>query len=144
MRRGLSCLVIVAAGCGHPAPAPTHTATELPVTGTATFAGAWVTSDDMDWGYRLVIAGDGRFTVVVDRGKLGRCEQRGKLAAAADPKSYKLTLVTDSCSPTGAGGGSLAVTIPSYTGESLTLAYTVGTTETRRTYQRDPTATRPN
>ena len=143
MRRGLSCLVVGVIGCGHPAPPPTQTATELPVTGTATFAGSWVTSDDMDYGYRLVIATDGRFAVAVDRGKLGKCEQRGKLAAGADAKSYKLTLVTDSCSPTGAGGGSLAVTIPSYTGESLTLAYTVGANETRRTYQRDPKAKRP-
>ena len=139
MRWLFACLAVAA--CGH-APPPKHVAAEVSVTGVATLAGTWVTNDDMDWGYRLVLVPDGRFALAIDRGKLGHCEQRGRLAQAADPRSYTLTLTKDSCTPNGATGGSLPISIASYTGEALTISYVVGGGETRRTYQRDPNAKR--
>lgn len=128
--------ILLVAACSHPPPKHVAAAEE-PVTGAASFAGTWLMNDDMDWGYRLVLVPDGRFALAVDRGKGGPCEQRGRLAQQADPKHYTLTLTKDTCG-NGAVGGALPVAIGSFTGDALTLVYSVGTTEMHRAYQRDP------
>jgi hypothetical protein len=123
--------------CSHKQP-PKPPPPEIPIEGTATFAGTWLTNDDMDWYYRLTVVPDGRFALLVDRGKIGPCEQRGQLVPGKSMPTFILTITKDSCSPTGPNGGSLAVGIASYTGSSLVLAYGVGTTTVQRTYVRDP------
>jgi len=133
MRWVIACLLVAA--CGHPPPVKTE-GTEEPVTGVATLAGTWLTNDDMDWLYRLTVVPDGRFVMSVERGKLGPCEQRGTIAQYGEGASFMLTITRDSCSH--GEGGSLPFTIPSFTGDRMTLAYKVGTSKTKRFYQRDP------
>lgn len=126
---------MVVAACGHAKPTLTE-GNEEPVTGVATLAGTWLTNDDMDWLYRLRISPDGRFAMGVERGKLGNCEQRGTIAQYGEGASFMLTITRDTCSDS--EGGSLPFTIPSFTGDKMTLAYKVGTTKTKRFYSRDP------
>ncbi len=134
---------LVIAACGNK-PAPRHAAAEIPVTGTSTFAGTWLTNDEVDWFYRLTVAPDGRFGLTIERGKMGTCEQNGVLRQGSGPSAFLLTLTKDSCAPDGSPlGGSLLVSIPSYTGEALTLMYLVGSAQIRRSYTRDPKVPRP-
>jgi len=126
---------VLVAACGHAPPVKVE-AEEEPVTGVATLAGTWLTNDDMDWLYRLRIGADGRFVMSVDRAKLGTCEQRGTIAQYGEGASFMLTITRDSCS--NSEGGSLPFTIPSFTGDKMTLAYKIGTAKTKRFYSRDP------
>jgi hypothetical protein len=128
---------VVLCACSHP-PAKRPPPEEIPIEGTKTFAGIWLTNDDLDWGYRLQIVADGRLVLHVDRGKLGPCDQAGRLVQGDGPSTFVLTLTKDSCSKTGPTGGQLAVGVKSYTGQQLTLAYAVGENTVQRTYQRDP------
>lgn len=109
----------------------------MTVTGPASFAGSWVAADDLDWGYLLRIEGDGALLLTIDRGKMGRCEQRGVLQPGADARTYQLTYAKNTCNPD-AGGTPLAVEVASFTGGALSLAITGDGTVQRRTYQRDP------
>ncbi len=134
---------LLVAACGN-TPPPRHAPPEIPVTGTATIAGTWLTNDEVDWFYRLLVAPDGRFELTIERGKMGTCEQRGRLAAGKGPSAFLLTLTKDSCAPDGTPlGGGLLVSVPSYTGEALTLMYLVGDTQIRRSYTRDPKLPHP-
>jgi hypothetical protein len=139
MRWPIACLL--AAACGGKPP-PKHAAAQLPVEGTRSLTGTWLTNDDMDWGYRLVLVPDGRFAMLVDRGKMGHCDQKGRLVQGDGPTTFILTLTKDSCSDSGAAGGSLTVSIPSLTDEAMTLMYRVGDAEVRRVYTRDPNVAR--
>lgn len=135
MRLVIAALLLAA--CSH-APAKRPPPAEIPLDGTKTFAGTWLTNDDLDWGYRLIVMADGRFALVIDRGKMGTCEQHGTLAQGKGPSTFVLTLTRDSCSESGSRGGSLALSVASYTGQVLTLAYQVGDDLVKRTYTRDP------
>jgi len=128
---------VVLCACSHP-PAKKPPPEEIPIEGTKTFAGVWLTDDDLDWGYRLQIMADGRLLLHVDRGKLGGCDQAGQLVPGKSMPTFILTLTKDTCSKTGPTGGQLAVGVKSYTGEQLTIAYSVGEQTVQRTYQRDP------
>ncbi len=144
MRWVIGCLLVAA--CGH-APPPKVEGTEEPVTGPETLIGTWLTNDELDWLYRLTILPDGRFVMKVERSKMGSCEQRGTIAHYGEGASFLLTLTRDTCSKS--EGGSLPFTIPSFTGNAMTLAYKVGTAKTKRFYTRDPkfprqTVTSPN
>jgi hypothetical protein len=97
-----------------------------------------LTADDLDWGYRLQIAVDGRLDLHIDRGKLGPCDQVGHLVPGKSMPTFLLTLTKDTCSRTGPTGGQLAIGVKSYTGQQLTIAYGVGESTVQRTYQRDP------
>ena len=138
MRWVIACLLVAA--CSHPPPPKAEGSGEEPVTGVETLAGTWLTNDDMDWLYRLTIVPDGRFVMSVERGKMGPCEQRGTVAHYGEGASFMLTLTRDSCSK--GEGGQLPFTIPSFTGDAMTLAYKVGTAKTKRFYTRDPKAPR--
>ncbi len=127
----------VLAACAH-APAKKPPPEEIPIEGPQTFAGTWLTNDDLDWYYRLIIVPDGRFGLVIERGKMGKCEQQGKLAAGKGPSTFVLTLSKDTCSNTGPTGGSLTLSVASYTGDALVLAYLVGEEMVKKTYTRDP------
>ena len=136
MRR-LFAVLVLAAACSH-APVKPPPPEEIPIEGPQTFAGTWLTSDDLDWYYRLIVVPDGRFALVIERGKMGQCEQQGKLVAGKGPSTFVLTLTKDSCSKTGPTGGGLTLSVASYTGQALTLAYLVGDSMVKRSYTRDP------
>lgn len=136
-------VMLVMAACGNK-PAPRHADPQVPVTGAASIAGTWLTNDEVDWFYRLNLFFDGRFALTIERGKMGTCEQNGMLRPGTAGSAFLLTLTKDSCAPGGSPlGGSLAVSVPSYTGEALTLMYLVGNTQIRRSYTRDPKVPRP-
>ncbi|HUJ62480.1 MAG TPA: hypothetical protein VLX92_28460 [Kofleriaceae bacterium] len=121
-------LQLAVAACGH-APPPPPAAAERPVGSAADLAGSWVTSDAMDFGYALTIGKDGSYDLVIDRNRMGKCEQTGRLAGKA--RAWQLTYQRDDCEH---ATGAAAVTIESFTGDALTLA--VG--GDRRTYHRAP------
>lgn len=133
MRWVIACFLVMA--CTHAHPTKVE-GTEEPVTGPETLVGTWLTNDDLDWLYRLSILPGGRFVMKVDRGKMGPCEQRGTIAHYGEGASFMLTLTWDTCSHS--DGGNLPFTIPSFTGDAMTLAYKVGTAKTKRFYTRDP------
>ncbi|MBL9019730.1 MAG: hypothetical protein JNL83_36400 [Myxococcales bacterium] len=135
--RPVIAVLLLAAACSTPPKKPAPPA-EIPIEGPQTFAGTWLTNDDLDWLYRLIVVPDGRFALVVERGKMGSCEQQGNLVQGKSPETFLLTLTKDTCSKTGPTGGALTVSVPSYTGGALTLAYLVGDDMVKRTYTRDP------
>jgi hypothetical protein len=120
--------------CSHPAP-KRAAEPQIAVTGTASLLGTWVTTDDLDWSYRLVVVADGRFSMRVDRGKLGPCEQRGWISGTGP---FTLTLTKDGCSDSHAVGGALNVEVPSLTANAMTLQYAVGAQTVTRAYTRVP------
>ena len=128
---------IVFAACAKPPP-PKPPPAELEITGPASFAGSWVTDDDMDRGYTLVIDLAGKLVLTIDRGKMGRCEQKGTLEKGADPRSYRIAYTKDTCNPPAAGPTPLAIKIVSFTGGALALVITGDGTERRPVYTRDP------
>jgi len=128
--------VLVISSCAKPPP-PKPPAAELEVTGPASFAGSWVMSDDMDFGYTLVVRPAGQLVLTIDRGKMGRCEQKGTLAAGADARTYRIVYTKNTCNPD-AGGTPMEIKILSFTGSALALLITGDGTERRPTYARDP------
>ncbi len=122
----------MALGCGKPPP-PKPPPAELEITGPASFAGSWVTDGELDWYYALTLGADGRYVMTVDRGTMGRCEQKGMLQAASDPRAYQLVYEKNTCTPE-LGGGPFEAKVESFTGATLTLAID----GVRRTFARDP------
>ena len=134
MRWVLGCLVI--ASCAKPPP-PKPPPAELEITGPASFAGSWVTDDDMDRGYNLVIDPAGKLVLTIDRGKMGRCEQKGTLEVGANPRTYRIVYTKNTCNPD-YGGTPLEIKITSFTGAQLALVITGDGAERRPVYARDP------
>ncbi len=133
-----STLCVLVAACGSKPP-PKHAPAQIPVNGTASIAGTWLANDEIDWFYRLSLVPDGRFALTIERGKMGTCEQRGVLTQGNGPSAFQLRLTKDSCAPDGTPlGGELLLSVPSYTGDAMTIMYLVGNTQVRRSYTRDP------
>ena len=124
-------LVLAVVACGKPPP-PKPPPTELRVEQVADVAGRWVAADDMDWGYTMTIEASGVIDVWIDRGKMGRCEQKGTIAAAAS-RVFRVTYTRGECNPQ-AVNVPIDMTIASFTGETLTVVVA----DQRRTYQRAP------
>ncbi|MBA3458121.1 MAG: hypothetical protein H0T42_33885 [Deltaproteobacteria bacterium] len=134
MRWVLACLVI--ASCAKPPP-PKPAAAELEVTGPASFAGSWVTDDELDRGYTLVIDPAGALLLTIDRGKMGKCEQKGTLVTDGNPRWYRIVYTKNTCNPD-YGGTPLEIKIASFTGTELALVITGDGAERRPVYTRDP------
>jgi len=129
MRRIWPCLVLAACGGGqHKNPGPV----ELPAEKVADVAGVWVASDDMDWGYKMTITAPSTIDVWIDRGKMGRCEQKGTMASSS-PRVFRVTYTHGECNPQ-AVNIPIDMAISSFTGASLTVV--VG--DQKRTYTRAP------
>jgi hypothetical protein len=129
MRVLLAVVVGFVVGCGG-APAKKEAPKELPVERISDLAGRWVTSDEMDWSYEMTIDAKGGIDVWIDRGKMGRCEQKGTIIALSD-RLVRVIYTRGECNPQ-------AVKVPvdmrvtSFTGQSLT----VEVANQARTYQR--------
>jgi hypothetical protein len=136
MMRGMRPLVVVlVVACGHAPPAKSPT--EQPVATMADIAGKWVTSDDMDWSYALTIDGNGGFDLVVDRVKMGKCEQKCTVAPGAAPKKFQITYVKNECNRD-LGGAVLQLEVTSFTGDALTLVITGFGSQEQHTFTRAP------
>lgn len=125
-------LVLLVAACSKPAarrPPPV----ELPADKVADIAGRWASSDELDWGYSMTIAPAGEIDVWIDRARLGRCEQKGTIAAGPTSRTFRVHYTRGECNPE-AVGMPIDMTIASFTGSSLTIV--VG--DQRRTYSRAP------
>ncbi len=116
MRWLLPLLMII--GCSHAPPPPPKA--QVQVGGIADLAGTYTGGNEVDWGFFLTIDGDGKFALIVDRGKMGRCEQRGTLVAGADKQSFEITFQRNECDRAHAGQ-KLAVHVESFTGDELVL-----------------------
>jgi hypothetical protein len=111
---------LLALGCAHP-PAAKPASSEQPVHVPGDLAGTWSSSDDLDFNYQLVISGDGTYDLWVDRNKMGRCEQKGALATAPQPRTFALTYRINDCHRE-AVGTTDTLTIESFTGTQLIVA----------------------
>jgi hypothetical protein len=138
MMRGMRSLVmlVITVACGH-APPPKPAAAERPVSTVADLAGHWVSSDEMDWSYALALEPSGVIDLFVDRNKMGRCEQKGKIATTDTPKTFLVTYEKNECNRDYAGA-SLRMNVASFTGESLTLVFGGYGSEERHVFTRDP------
>lgn len=122
---------VVLAACGG-APKPARGPVELPAEQVRDVAGTWVASDDMDWGYKMTITPPSTIDVWIDRGKLGRCEQKGTMEPSS-PRVFRVVYTRGECNPQ-AVNLPLELSIASFTGERLTIV--VG--DQKRTYTRVP------
>ncbi|HUS29291.1 MAG TPA: hypothetical protein VMZ53_12320 [Kofleriaceae bacterium] len=129
MRLALLVVVGFVVGCGG-APARQAPPKELPVERIGDLAGRWVTSDDMDWSYEMTIDTKGGIDVWIDRGKMGRCEQKGTIVALAD-RLVRVIYTRGECNPQ-AVKVPIDMKVTSFTGQSLT----VEVANQARTYQR--------
>ncbi|MFT3693301.1 MAG: hypothetical protein QM831_09195 [Kofleriaceae bacterium] len=120
--------------CGH-APPPKPPAAQKPVNSLADVAGAWSTSDDMDWGYLLDIRPDGDVHLTIDRGKLGRCTLHATPIRGAVAPSFEMEVAIDECHRDRASGAPIYIAVPSFTGTEITLEIKDGDHVDRRTYQ---------
>ena len=127
--RQLLWVVVGLAGCGG-APPKKEAPKELPVDRIGDLAGRWVSSNDMDELYEMTIDAKGGIDVWIDRGKMGRCEQRGTIVALAD-KLVRVIYTKGECNPQ-AVRVPIDMRVTSFTGESLT----VEVANQSRTYQR--------
>jgi hypothetical protein len=103
---------------------------ELPVDRISDLAGRWVSSDEMDWSYDMTIDTQGGIDVWIDRGKMGRCEQKGTIIALSD-RLVRIIYTRGECNPQ-AVRVPIDMRVTSFTGESLT----VEVSNQARTYQR--------
>jgi hypothetical protein len=115
--------------CGG-APAKKEAPKELPVERISDLAGRWVSNNEMDELYDMTIDAKGGIDVWIDRGKLGRCEQKGTIVALAD-RLVRVIYTRGECNPQ-AVRVPIDMRVTSYTGESLT----VEVANQPRTYQR--------
>jgi len=90
----------------------------------------------MDWGYRLVIDKSGALDQVIDRGKLGRCEQKGTLAMT-EPKKFTLQLAKNECNRQ-YDGGAIQFEVTSFTGDALAIGLVGYGTKEKHAYKRAP------
>jgi len=127
--RQLLWVVVGLAGCGG-APPKKEAPKELPVDRIGDLAGRWVSSNDMDELYEMTIDAKGGIDVWIDRGKMGRCEQRGTIVALAD-KLVRVIYTKGECNPQ-AVRVPIDMSVTSFTGDSLT----VEVANQSRTYQR--------
>jgi hypothetical protein len=114
MRR-LALVLLVA--CSHPAPPPAHP--EIAVADAAALKGHWLFTSEVDWTYFLAIEPDGQLHITVDRGKMGRCEQQGKLVPAG-AQHFTITYDKDSCNHE-AVRPQLQLAVASFTGDDLVI-----------------------
>jgi hypothetical protein len=122
---------LLSGACSKPPP-PRPPPSELRADQVADVAGRWVTNDDLDWGYTMTIEPGGVIDVWIDRGKMGRCEQKGTIAAGGQ-RVFRVVYTRGECNPQ-VVNVPIDMTIASFTGESLTVVVA----EQRRTYRRAP------
>jgi hypothetical protein len=127
---------VLACACGH-APPPKPPPPELPVATPADLAGTWVADDEMDRGYRMTIGKDNTFDLVIDRGKVGNCEQKGTLSPGAAPKEFTLQYEKNECNRDYTGAG-IQLKVASFTGDTLAVVMVGYGVEERHAFKRAP------
>lgn len=120
--------------CGS-TPPPKPVAVQKPVNSLADIAGAWSTSDDMDWGYLLDIQPDGDLRLTIDRGKLGRCVLHANPIRGSTAPQFEMEVAIDECHRDRNAGSPIFISVPSFTGREVTLEIKDGDHVDRRTYQ---------
>ena len=133
MRWLLPPLIICIVGCGHAPPPPPRA--EVALGSVADLKGKYTASNEVDWGYFLTIDEKGAMDLVIDRGKMGRCEQRGTLAAGTDKQTFAIVYQRNECDRAHMGG-KLSVHVDSFTGDQLVLAITGDGVDEHRRFTR--------
>jgi hypothetical protein len=130
-------LALALAACGSP-PVAAPKPVERSVSTAADIAGAWRASDELDSSYLLKIAADGTLDQTIDRGKLGTCTQRGRLAPAGR-NELAVTYSHDECHRSVGGDLTEArVIVTSFTGDQLDLEVIAGRLDEHTSYRRAP------
>lgn len=124
--------VALVLACSTPRPA-SPTRQELPADTVEHVAGRWVAQDNLDWGYTMTIESRGVIDVWIDRGKMGRCEQRGTIEQGPVGRLFRIVYTRGECNPQ-AVGLPLELTVESFTGTTLTVVVS----DQQRTYTRAP------
>jgi hypothetical protein len=114
----LAPVLLIATACSKPPP-PKAPPKEQAADTVADIVGRWVADDDLDWGYSMTIAPAGTIDVWIDRGKMGRCEQRGTIEAAGS-RTFTVTYTHGDCNPQ-AVGVPIEMHISAFDGSSLTV-----------------------
>lgn len=128
-------LAVALAACGAP-PVAAPKPAERAVTTAADIAGTWRASDELDSSYLLKIAADGTLDLTIDRGKLGTCTQRGKLAPAGR-NQLAVTYSHDECHRSVGGDLTEAkLVVTSFTGDALALEVIAGQLDEHTSYSR--------
>ena len=130
-------ICVLTSGCGHAPPPPPKA--EIPIGSIADLKGKYTASNEVDWGYFLTIDDKGLMDLVIDRGKMGRCEQRGTLAAGADKQTFAITYARNECDRAHTGQP-LVVHVDSFTGDQLVLAITGDGVDEHRRFTRSAAA----
>ena len=115
--RWLALVPLSLVACAHAPPPPPHP--EIPVGEAAVIKGHWLFTNEVDQTYFLAIEPDGLLHLTLDRGKMGRCEQQGKLVPAG-AQHFKITYDKDSCEHD-AVRPELQLAITSFTGDDLII-----------------------
>lgn len=131
MRLARPVLLAAVVACSKPPPAAPRPQERSAET-VADIAGRWAANDELDWGYIMTIEAGGVIDVWIDRGKMGRCEQKGTISPAGS-RVFRVTYTRGECNPQ-AVGVPLEMNVASFTGDALTIV--VG--DQRRTYTRAP------
>ena len=108
------------------------------MTSAADLAGRWVSSDDLDWGYTLTIDASGALDQWIDRGKMGRCEQKGTLKPLA-PRAFRIAYAREECHRDDTlpnGLAQLTLKVASFTGDVLAIELAGDGTAEHRVYRR--------
>lgn len=115
--RGVWIVVVVA--CSKPPP-PKAPVVERPADQVADIQGRWISSDELDNSYTMTIEANGTIDVWIDRGKTGRCEQKGKIVAGEASRTFKVTYKLGECNPQ-AVNTPIDMSVKSFTGDELTI-----------------------
>ncbi len=126
---------MVACGGGPPrARKPAEQAVAAP----GDIAGRWLASDDLDGTYTLTIGKDGALDLVIERGKLGHCEQHGTLKNTG-PNQFEIAYAHDACHRNLGGDlTSAKLQITSFTGDALAIQVVADRIDERQAYRRAP------
>lgn len=116
-------LIAMLISCAHAPPPPPKA--QLPITGAGALAGRYTAGNDLDWGFFLTIDDKGVMDVIIDRGKMGRCERKGELLPGPDDHTFNLAFTKDECERDHTGAP-LLVHVDSFDGDELVL-HTTGT-----------------
>lgn len=127
-------VLVLLVACGQKAK-PRPPPAELEVTGAASIAGEWVADDEMS-SYALSIQPDGTLVGRTDRGKLPACDRIGTLTG--DGRELALAMTKNTCEQADPHPGNGSLEIASFTGNTLTLVFTIDGAAERRTYTRKP------
>jgi hypothetical protein len=139
MRALAAAAALAFVGCHHEPPAKAPAA-ERPLAKPGDLAGEWVRSDDMDFGYHLVVSATGEMTQTIERGRMGKCVQTATLTAGSEARSFDFAFSKEECDEGGVGA-KRTMKVVSFTSDALDVIISGGVSPLHRHYTPAPKST---